>query len=67
MATGTVKFFDSDRGFGFISREQGDDLFVHASQIEGEGRQSLDVGQVVQFEVSVGRRGTDEAQRVTRV
>jgi CspA family cold shock protein len=63
MATGTVKFFNSEKGFGFISREQGDDLFVHYSNIQGSGYRSLDEGQRVEFDVAPGRKG-DEAQNV---
>lgn len=64
MATGTVKFFDDQKGFGFIRREQGEDLFVHSSQIVGEGRKSLQEGQTVTFDVGPGRRG-DEARNVS--
>ena len=63
MATGTVKFFNSEKGFGFISREQGGDLFVHYSNIQGSGYRSLDEGQRVEFDVAPGRTG-DEAQNV---
>ena len=63
MATGTVKFFNSDKGFGFISREQGDDVFVHFSNIEGTGYKSLEEGQRVEFDVAPGRKG-EEAQNV---
>ncbi|HYX43753.1 MAG TPA: cold shock domain-containing protein [Acidimicrobiales bacterium] len=63
MTTGTVKFFNSEKGYGFISREQGDDVFVHYSGIEGSGYRSLEEGQRVQFEVVRGRKG-DEAQQV---
>ena len=66
MPTGTVKFFNVDKGFGFISREQGDDVFVHVSGIAGEGPRSLTEGQIVQFEVGKGRKG-DEARNVTPV
>jgi cold shock protein len=66
MATGTVKFFDDQRGFGFISRENAEDLFVHSSQVAGEGRKTLHEGQAVTFEVGAGRRG-DEARNVTTV
>lgn len=63
MATGTVKFFNSEKGFGFISREQGDDVFVHYSNIQGSGYRSLDEGQQVEFDVAPGRKG-EEAQNV---
>ena len=66
MATGTVKFFNEDKGFGFIVRDGGEDLFVHFSQIVGEGRRSLTVGQTVEFEVGPGRKG-DEARNVRPV
>jgi CspA family cold shock protein len=61
--TGTVKFFNAEKGFGFISREQGDDVFVHFSNIVGEGYKSLDEGQRVEFDVAPGRKG-EEAQNV---
>jgi CspA family cold shock protein len=61
--TGTVKFFNSEKGFGFISREQGDDVFVHYSNIQGSGYKSLDEGQRVEFDVAPGRKG-EEAQNV---
>ena len=57
MAQGTVKFFNADKGFGFISREQGDDVFVHFSNIQGDGYKSLDEGQRVEFEVVQGAKG----------
>ncbi|MDQ3896018.1 MAG: cold shock domain-containing protein [Actinomycetota bacterium] len=63
MATGTVKFFNSEKGYGFISREQGDDVFVHYSNIEGRGYRSLEEGQKVEFDVAPGRKG-EEAQNV---
>ncbi len=63
MTTGTVKFFNAEKGFGFISREGGDDVFVHFSAIQGDGYKSLDEGQTVEFEVGPGRKG-DEAQNV---
>ena len=63
LATGTVKFFNAEKGFGFISRESGDDVFVHFSNIQGEGYKSLDEGQRVEFDVAPGRKG-EEAQNV---
>ena len=63
MAIGTVKFFNNDKGFGFISREDGDDIFVHFSNIVGEGHRSLSDGQQVEFEIGPGRKG-DEAKNV---
>jgi CspA family cold shock protein len=63
MATGTVKFFNAEKGFGFISREGGDDVFVHFSNIEGSGYKSLQEGDNVEFEVAPGRKG-EEAQKV---
>jgi cold shock protein len=66
LNTGTVKFFNAERGFGFISREQGEDVFVHYSNIAGNGFRSLQEGQRVQFEVVRGRKG-DEAQNVQAI
>ncbi len=63
MATGTVKFFNAQKGYGFISREDGPDIFVHFSNIEGSGYRSLEEGQKVEFEVGEGRKG-EEARRV---
>ena len=63
MAQGTVKFFNAEKGYGFISREQGDDVFVHYSNIQSQGYKSLDEGQRVEFDVAPGKKG-EEAQNV---
>ena len=66
MATGTVKWFSAEKGYGFISREGGSDLFVHYSAINGSGYRTLEEGQEVEFEVTRGPKG-DQAQNVTLV
>ena len=66
MATGTVKFFNAQKGYGFISRDDGADVFVHFSNIEGNGYRSLEEGQQVEFEIGQGRKG-DEALKVKAV
>ncbi len=58
-----MKFFNSEKGFGFISREEGDDVFVHYSNIQATGYKTLDEGQRVEFDVAPGRKG-EEAQNV---
>lgn len=63
MPTGTVKFFNAEKGFGFIQREGEPDLFVHHTAIEMDGYRTLSEGQPVEFEVGAGRKG-DEAQNV---
>ena len=63
MPTGTVKFFNNEKGYGFISRTDGDDVFVHYSNIEGSGYRTLEPGQNVEFEIGPGRKG-DEALNV---
>ncbi|MEK4030469.1 MULTISPECIES: cold-shock protein [Bacillaceae] len=57
MEHGKVKWFNAEKGFGFIEREGGDDVFVHFSAIQGEGYKSLDEGQAVTFETEQGQRG----------
>ncbi len=57
MEQGKVKWFNAEKGFGFIERENGDDVFVHFSAIQGEGFKSLEEGQEVTFEVEQGQRG----------
>lgn len=66
MAIGTVKFFNAQKGYGFISREGGSDVFVHYSNIEGTGYKSLEEGQQVEFEIGPGKKG-DEALKVRKV
>ncbi|MDD2493852.1 MAG: cold-shock protein [Tissierellia bacterium] len=66
MNKGTVKWFNSEKGFGFISREDGDDVFVHFSAIQGDGFKTLEEGQKVSFDITSGNRG-DQAANVTRI
>lgn len=61
--TGTVKWFNNSKGFGFIEREEGDDVFVHYSDIVGDGFRSLTEGQRVEFTVTEGEKGP-KAQNV---
>ena len=63
VAQGTVKFFNAEKGYGFISREGADDVFVHFSAIQGEGYKTLQEGQRVEFDTAQGRKG-EEAQNV---
>ena len=57
MPEGTVKWFSNEKGFGFIEREEGDDVFVHFSQIAQDGYKSLEQGQRVSFEITEGPKG----------
>ncbi|MCD8508693.1 MAG: cold-shock protein [Bacillus sp. (in: Bacteria)] len=57
MQQGTVKWFNAEKGFGFIEVEGGDDVFVHFSAIQGEGFKTLEEGQAVTFDVEQGQRG----------
>ena len=59
MAIGTVKFFDAQKGYGFLTCEGGTDLFVHYSNIAGSGYRSLEQGQQVEFEIGAGRKGPE--------
>ena len=66
MAKGTVKWFSNQKGFGFITSEEGKDVFVHHSAIQGEGYKSLDEGQQVEFEVQQGPKG-EQATNVVKI
>ena len=61
--TGTVKWFNSEKGYGFITRDGSADVFVHYSAIQGEGYRNVEEGQKVEFDIGAGRKG-DEAQNV---
>ena len=63
MATGTVKWFNAEKGYGFIARDDGDDVFVHYSAIDMPGYRTLEEGQRVEFDVGPGKKG-EEAQNV---
>lgn len=67
MAEGTVKWFNPDKGYGFISQEGGDDVFVHFSEIQGEGFKTLDEGQRVAFEITQGNNGKQQASNVRKL
>lgn len=62
--TGTVKWFNESKGFGFIEQEQGDDVFVHFRAIQGDGFKTLAEGQKVQFEIEQGPKGAQAANVV---
>ena len=64
MAEGTVKWFNSEKGYGFISQKDGEDLFVHFSEIKMDGYKTLDEGQAVSFDVVTGRDGKLQASNV---
>jgi len=64
LAQGTVKWFSNEKGYGFIEREQGEDVFVHFSAIVSEGYKSLTEGQRVEFEVVQGQKGLQAANVV---
>ncbi len=66
MAKGRVKWFNASKGYGFITQEDGHDIFVHFTAIQGEGFKSLEEGQEVEFEVSSGAKGP-QAANVSKV
>lgn len=66
METGTVKWFNNSKGYGFISRDEGDDVFVHFKAIVGEGYRTLNEGDRVQFEVEQGPKGL-QATNVSKI
>jgi cold shock protein len=66
METGTVKWFNGSKGYGFITREKGDDVFVHFKSIEGEGYKTLDEGDHVRFEVATSPKGLT-ATKVSKI
>ena len=66
MRNGTVKWFNAAKGYGFISQESGDDVFVHFSAIQGKGFKTLEEGQSVSFEIEEGPRGK-QASNVTKL
>ena len=66
MAQGTVKWFNDQKGFGFIEQEDGDDVFVHYSSIQGDGFKTLAEGDEVEFELTQGPKGP-KAENVARL
>ena len=66
MATGTVKWFNSEKGYGFVTTEDGADIFVHFTAIQGDGFKTLDEGQKIEFDVVEGDRGP-QASNVTKL
>jgi CspA family cold shock protein len=67
VAQGTVKWFNAEKGFGFIATDGGPDVFVHYSAIQAEGFRTLDEGDRVEFETTAGRDGRSQADAVRRI
>ena len=67
MSKGTVKWFNPEKGYGFISQNDGEDLFVHFSEIKMDGFKTLDEGAAVQFDVTTGQNGKLQASNVTKI
>jgi len=66
MAKGTVKWFSNQKGYGFITPEEGNDVFVHHTEIQAEGYKTLEEGQAVEFEITDGPKG-DQAKNVVKL
>ncbi len=66
METGTIKWFNSSKGYGFITREEGDDVLVHYNAIEGDGYRTLEEGDKVEFEIEQGPKGL-QASKVNKI
>lgn len=66
MAKGKVKWFSNQKGYGFITPEEGNDVFVHHAEIQGDGYKTLEEGQEVEFEITQGPKG-DQAKNVVKV
>lgn len=64
MSTGTVKWFNAEKGYGFISQEGGNDLFVHFSEIQGDGYKQLQEREEVEFVIATGSNGKEQATQV---
>ena len=67
MAQGTVKWFNPEKGYGFISQNDGEDLFVHFSEIKMDGVKTLDEGAAVEFDVTTGQNGKLQASNVVKL
>jgi len=67
MARGKVKWFNPDKGYGFVEQESGEDLFVHFSEIQGEGFKTLEEGAEVEFDIAQGQNGRMQATNVRKV